>query len=265
MISQRNLSLLSNRLARKGGRRIPEAVLERDYCLSWFLVGFSKTSLTDILAFKGGTAIKKCYVPNYRFSEDLDFTMREIVSFEKIQEHLDLVFEYVVRDSGIKLQISRHDRHSHENSHTFYLGYEGPLPGAAVKEAKVDITIQEKVVFPVVTSSILKAYDEYEDLPDDARIGVYSINEIVAEKIVALLDPARNEPRDIYDLWYLSTHKYVDLADLSEAVDLKMKFRKKELSAGNSLFGLESGKNFFGLESGENIFGFESFQPFIDG
>jgi len=230
MIPQRNLSQLSNRLAREGGRRIPEAVLERDYCLSWFLVGLSKTSLTDILAFKGGTAIKKCYVPDYRFSEDLDFTMREIVSFEKIQERLDLVFEDVVRDSGIKLQISRHDRYSHENSHTFYLGYEGPLPGVAVKEAKVDITIQEKMVFPVATSSVLKAYDEYEDLPDDVRIGVYSINEIGAEKIVALLDPARNEPRDLYDLWYLSTNKYVDLADLSEAVDLKMKFRKKELS-----------------------------------
>jgi len=38
MIPQRNLSLLSNRLAREGGRRIPEAVLERDYCLTWFLL-----------------------------------------------------------------------------------------------------------------------------------------------------------------------------------------------------------------------------------
>jgi len=34
MIPQRNLSLLSNRLARKGDRRVPEAGLERDYCLS---------------------------------------------------------------------------------------------------------------------------------------------------------------------------------------------------------------------------------------
>jgi len=231
MIPQRNLSLLSNRLAREGGRRIPETVLERDYCLAWFLVGLSKTSLTDLLAFKGGTAIKKCYVPNYRFSEDLDFTMREIVSFETIQAGLALVFEQVESDSGIQLQISRHDRHSHENSYTFYLGYEGPLPGAAIKEAKVDITIQEKIVFPVVKEPVLKAYTEYEDLPGDARISVYSINEIGAEKIVALLDPARNEPRDLYDLWYLSTHKYMDLADLPEAVYLKMKFRKRELSA----------------------------------
>ena len=230
MIPQRNLSTLSNRLAREGGRRIPEAVLERDYCLTWFLVGLSKTSLSDLLAFKGGTAIKKCYVPDYRFSEDLDFTMREIVPFDTIQKRLALVFADVERDSGIKLGIRRHDRHSHENSHTFTLGYEGPLPGTTVKETKVDITIRETIVFPVATSPVLKAYPEYEDLPDDASVSVYSINEIVAEKIVALLDPARNEPRDLYDLWYLSTNKYLDLTDLSEAVDLKMKFRKKALA-----------------------------------
>jgi len=229
MIPQRNLSLLSNRLARKGGRRVPEAVLERDYCLSWFLVGLSKTPLTDILAFKGGTAIKKCYIPDYRFSEDLDFTMREAVSFEKIQAYLALVFENVEKASGIKIQVSRYDRHSHENSHTFFIAYEGPLPGTAVKEAKVDITIQEKIVFPIVSNPVLKTYDEYEDLPDDAIISIYSINEIVSEKIVALFDPARNEPRDLYDLWYLSTNKYVALADLAEAFALKMKFRGKEL------------------------------------
>jgi uncharacterized protein len=42
MIPQRNLALLSNRLAQGGGRRIPEAVLERDYCLAWFLIGLSR-------------------------------------------------------------------------------------------------------------------------------------------------------------------------------------------------------------------------------
>ena len=73
MIPQRNLSLLSNRLAHAGGRRIPEAVLERDYCLAWFLVGLSHSSLREHLVFKGGTALKRCYFGDYRFSEDLDF------------------------------------------------------------------------------------------------------------------------------------------------------------------------------------------------
>ncbi len=68
MIPQRDLSLLSNRLAEGGGRRIPEAVLERDYCLSWIFVGLSQSPLRDRLAFKGGTALKKCYFEDYRFS-----------------------------------------------------------------------------------------------------------------------------------------------------------------------------------------------------
>ena len=71
MIPQRNLSLLSNRLARKGGRRVPEAVLERDYCLSWFLIGLSQSPLNDVLLFKGGTCIKKCYFSDYRFQKIL--------------------------------------------------------------------------------------------------------------------------------------------------------------------------------------------------
>ncbi len=52
MIPQRDLSLLSNRLAERGGRRIPEAVLELDYCLSWFLVGLSRSGLRERLALR---------------------------------------------------------------------------------------------------------------------------------------------------------------------------------------------------------------------
>ena len=103
MIPQRNLSLLSNRLARKGGRRIPEAVLEKDYCLSWFLVGMSATSLKDLLAFKGGTAIKKCYISDYRFSEDLDFTLQKEIAFETIRVHLDEASSRTEEASGFSV------------------------------------------------------------------------------------------------------------------------------------------------------------------
>lgn len=84
MIPQRNLSLLANRLAGKGRRRIPEAVLELDYCLAWFLIGLSGSSLYEDLIFKGGTALKRCYFHDYRFSEDLDFTLARDVPFADI-------------------------------------------------------------------------------------------------------------------------------------------------------------------------------------
>lgn len=97
MIPQRNLSLLSNRLARAGGRRIPEAVLERDYCLAWFLVGLSGSALWERLVFKGGTALRRCYFPDYRFSEDLDFSLAEESPLDPVLAGLDAVFEEVRR------------------------------------------------------------------------------------------------------------------------------------------------------------------------
>ena len=228
MIPQRNLSLLSNRIARAGGRRIPEAILERDYCISWFLIGLSHSPLKSVLLFKGGTAIKKCYVSDYRFSEDLDFALAEELPFEIIQEKLDLAFDYAHQTSGIRLHFSRQDRHSHENSYTFFIGHEGPLPKVTSKEVKVDITVREKIVYPIEERTIMRGYDEYEDLPEDVSIPVYSLNEIAAEKVIALLDRARNEPRDLYDVEYLTSNMLVSLVDLAEAIQLKLEFRRKK-------------------------------------
>src|SRR3989304_8961510 len=194
MTPQRNLSRLSNRLMRGGGRRVPERVLERDYCLSWFLVGLSRNPLRDRLLFKGGTALKKCYFADYRFSEDLDFTLARPVEFDPVRRELETAFEAAHQVSGVVLRYARDDRHPHANSYTFYLGYEGPLPGGpAGKEVKVDMTIREEVVFPIEDRPVLRGSPEYEDLPADARVRVYSLREIAAEKVVALLDRAGAE------------------------------------------------------------------------
>jgi len=57
---------------------LPWETIERDYVLSWMLAGMSANErLRSVLVFKGGTALKKCYFGEYRFSEDLDFTAKE--------------------------------------------------------------------------------------------------------------------------------------------------------------------------------------------
>jgi hypothetical protein len=226
LIAQRNLSVLSNRLARAGERRIPETVLERDYCLSWFLVGLSRSPLQSRLLFKGGTALKKCYFPEYRFSEDLDFTLVEEMPFETIRRGLDAAFEESYRDSSVLLRYARSDRQPHGNSHTFYLSYEGPLGNLpSGKEVKTDITINEKVVFPIEERPVLREYAEYEDIPGNAIIKVYSLKEIAAEKVIAVCDRARNEPRDLYDLWHLCENAHVDLIEVIDAIASKLAFR----------------------------------------
>jgi predicted nucleotidyltransferase component of viral defense system len=229
MIPQRNLSLLSNRLYKEhGGRRIPEAVLERDYCLAWFLIGLSQSKLRHLLIFKGGTALKRCHFAEYRFSEDLDFTLQRRAEFAEIREGLEEVYELVAQASGIRFAFEREDRQAHVNSYTFYLRYQGPLP--TPNTVKVDITISEVLHFPVEQLPVLRAYPEFEDVPEDRPIGVYSLKEIATEKVVALQDRARNEPRDLYDLWFLTTRAGIELGDLTGAIAEKLRFREKEIA-----------------------------------
>jgi len=229
MIPQRNLSLLSNRLYKEhGGRRIPEAVLERDYCLTWFLVGLSQSKLKDLLIFKGGTALKRCHFGDYRFSEDLDFTLARETAFAEIRKGLEEVYELVAQASGIHFTFENEDRQPHVNSYTFYLRYQGPLP--TPNTVKVDITISEVLHFPVEQLPVLRAYPEFEDVPEDRPIAVYSLNEIATEKVVALQDRARNEPRDLYDFWFLTTRARIETGDLIEAITEKLRFREKEIA-----------------------------------
>jgi len=231
VIPQRNLSLLSNRLARAGGRRVSEAVLERDYCLAWFLVGLSRSPLRETLVFKGGTALKRCYFGDYRFSEDLDFTLAEPRDLDTILAGLEAVYAGVQRASGIVVRFARADRKSHQNSHTLYLSYEGPMPAASPKEVKVDITIREQLVRPVEDRPVLRGYEEYADLPEDAPVRVYALEEIAVEKLVALTDRARNEPRDLYDLWRLTREGLIDFAMLIPDVEAKLAFRGRTQDA----------------------------------
>ena len=229
MIPQRNISLLANRLYKEhGGRRIPEAVLERDYCLAWFLVGLSQSKLRDLLIFKGGTALKRCYFGDYRFSEDLDFTIARAADFAEIRAGLEEVYKHVAQASGIRFAFDRQDRQSHVNSHTFYLSYQGPLPNP--NTVKVDITIAETMLFPIEQKEILRAYEEFSDIPEDQAVAVYSLNEIATEKVVAPGDRARNEPRDLYDLWLLTAHAGVELQPLLPAIEKKLRFRNKEIT-----------------------------------
>jgi uncharacterized protein len=225
MIPQRNISLISNTLMTAGGRRIPEAVIERDYVLAWFLTGLSSHPLRDVLAFKGGTALRRCWFQDYRFSEDLDFTLTRPITLEDILAGLSEIFATIEAACGLRIAFDREDRDGHQNSHTFYLRYQGPLPAA--NDVKVDITISEVLCFPLQDRAIQRTYDSFSDLPEGPTVRVYAIEEIVVEKLLALSDRARNEPRDLYDLWYLFDATELRIAEMRPELDAKLTLRQR--------------------------------------
>jgi len=75
--------------------------------LSWILKGVSNHSrLDELLIFKGGTVLKKFYFKDYRFSEDLDFTIKKPdISNEQIFQFFKESFEYIIDEANIPLEI----------------------------------------------------------------------------------------------------------------------------------------------------------------
>ena len=196
--------------------------------LAWFLTGLAGHPLREVLAFKGGTALRRCWFGDYRyFAEDLDFTLTRPITPENILAGLGEIFAAVEAACGLRIAFDREDRHSHQNSHTFYLRYQGPLPVA--NDVKVDITIaiNEVLCFPLQDRPIHRTYDSFDDLPEGPTVKVYDIKEIVVEKLLALSDRARNEPRDLYDLWYLFGSTDLRVAEMRADLDAKLALRQR--------------------------------------
>lgn len=110
----------------------------------------------------------------------------------------------------------------------FYLRYQGPLPAA--NDVKVDITINEVLCFPLQDRPILRTYDNFDDLPEGPTVRVYAIDEIVVEKLLALSDRARTEPRDLYDLWYLLRSTDLRIAEMRTALVAKLAMRYRSIA-----------------------------------
>lgn len=179
--------------------------IEKDYILSWILQGIAQhEQLSGSIVFKGGTVLKKVYFEDYRFSEDLDYTLlNDDISNEQIFEWFAEVFEYIQDEANIPLEIidpeSHRDRHEHEDRGTnFYISYVGPLGGiGANKKVKVDISRSELLVFAPVLKEVYLDYTDQED----HRLLCYPLEEVLVEKMRSVIQ--RMQARDFYDIWYL--------------------------------------------------------------
>jgi predicted nucleotidyltransferase component of viral defense system len=179
--------------------QVRDQQIEKDYILSWILNGVSQhEQLSKLIVFKGGTVLKKVYFADYRFSEDLDFTLlNNDISNEQIFEWFNETFEYVKDEANIPLEIIDNNEHE-DGGINFYISYVGPLGGFGNnKKVKVDISRSEKLEFdPIVKQAIV----EYTDL-EEHNLLCYPLEELLVEKLRCVMQ--RMQPRDYYDIWYL--------------------------------------------------------------
>ena len=144
------------------------SVVEKDYVLGWLLHAIGHhPELSEQWVFKGGTCLKKIHFETYRFSEDLDFTLRDASHLDPsflgrvFQEIAEALYEEV----GLELPIERlrFDERTNPRGHPAVEGriyYRGPLglPASAMPRIKLDLTADERLVEPPGPETIVCKY-----------------------------------------------------------------------------------------------------------
>ena len=189
-------------------------IVEKDYVLGWLLAGIhAHPDLAESWVFKGGTCLKKCYYETYRFSEDLDFTLRDEHQLETgfLQRVLGEVMSWVAEQSGLVMPGDQVSFDIHKNPRGRLacqgkVGYRGPISPASSAggwpKIKLDLTADEKLVLPAVRRQV---FHPYSDRPEAGLwINSYAYEEAFAEKVRALGE--RTRPRDLYDVVNLYRH-----------------------------------------------------------
>jgi predicted nucleotidyltransferase component of viral defense system len=211
--------------ARKIGVR--DQQIEKDYILSWILFGISKhEQLSKVLVFKGGTVLKKIYFKDYRFSEDLDFTLlNNERENETIFEWFKEIFDFIKEEANIPFEIITGNEHE-DGGINFYISYIGPLGGQGNnKKVKVDISRSEQMVFEPVLKSISIDYSDLEE----HQLLCYPLEEVLVEKMRSVMQ--RMQARDFYDIWYLLEIHKMDIDFYTS--EFKTKCEKKDLQAAD--------------------------------
>jgi len=228
---------------------VPPDTADKDYVLGHFLSGFFQHFTSGII-FKGGTCLRKCYFPEYRFSEDLDFTAKDH-QFELKKSDLDDICKWVTKHSGILLHAEEIGILQHNNikkGYQVYIKYWGgnhsrnQQPPAAERwltRIKLEISTEEICLLTPEQKSIHHPYSD--QLINGNSIPCYPIREIVSEKLRSLVQRSYTAPRDFYDLYHLTNDYSKDEWKLVKSLFLdKMKHKNILFTGAENLVSADS-------------------------
>ena len=224
-------------------------LLEKDLILHRLLVELElNKQFRDNHAFKGGTCLMKCYFGYYRFSEDLDFTYLGQEEFDKKSEkqvrrllsekitNFAEILEEISKKIGLDFRSdkkeSRYIQFGGSNKFvTFKLWY---TPEGEKEETfiKVQINFVEKLFYPVkeiyANNIFFEKYDDSQlafTLPEESEwllkipyLKCYSLEEILVEKVRAILTRKGIKGRDFLDVFLILNQDKLKLDNFKENI-----------------------------------------------
>jgi len=186
----------AQRLAAK--QNVTADIIEKDFLIEMLLFYLGKEPyFKEQFIFRGGTAIKKIYFSDYRFSEDLDFLLKKGRELEICRQKFSQLAEKINYDFPYSLTLSGGE--SEQERLQLFFRYDIIPEIRSAKNLKIDI-LKDDVIPSYHKREIMFSYQQFKSRR--VEIIAYDLESMASDKICRILD-VDNEPRDLYDLWYL--------------------------------------------------------------
>ena len=175
---------------RRAAPWVEDAQVEQDLVISRSLVEiFSHSSVSENLAFRGGTALFKLHLPAARYSEDIDLVQIVPGAIGPVLSALR---------SGLDGWLGRPKRDFSEGRVTLLYRFSSEGSPPTPLKLKIEINTREHVALHGIEPRPFKVHSSW--FTGEAMVPTFGLDELLATKLRALYQ--RKKGRDAFDLWY---------------------------------------------------------------
>lgn len=214
-------------------------IVELDYALGCFLSRWFRHPIAQKMLFKGGTCLRKCYFPDYRFSEDIDITAEKPVAAGQVREAIEAVALDLEQTVGVDLraQPPRIETVGAGQSTSYIearIYFRGPLQRTGWPQGiRIDISTGESLAFPAVKRSLDHPYSDRQSVVSTGLyLRCYDLREVLLEKMRGLAGQRRYAiARDLYDVYWLVERAGINVTEVTPHARAKFAAKGVESSA----------------------------------
>jgi predicted nucleotidyltransferase component of viral defense system len=207
--NREDFTMLVELAMREEGYSHMRPVIEKELLHYDLLFLLDKQGLLDKLTFQGGTSLRLCYGSS-RFSEDLDFAGGYDFTTSQLMAMKDCIESYLASRYGLEVSVKEPSEMSIESKYQdikvdkWQIAITTSPTRKDVPRQKIKIEVCNIPAYTKTPQSLNANYDFLPDGYSDVLIMTESLNEIMADKLISLVNTTRYvRHRDIWDLRWL--------------------------------------------------------------
>lgn len=188
-----------------------EPVIRKELLHYDILYCLKQSGLLNKLVFQGGTSLRLCY-GSRRLSEDLDFAGGWNFSSAKLNDMKTALEDFIGTRYGLGVSVKEPKKIKQESEHSairvakWQVSVTTQPDRPDLPKQRIKIEVGNNPAYTLAVNRLRLNYPFLPDGYDDIFIGVEEPEEIMADKLVSLIDAPYERFRDIWDLTWLWQH-----------------------------------------------------------